>query len=145
MARIKLDATYQCASSLRKETSMYMIDPSCTGDLRLPELRSYTSEELVKRGPLNLLATPKERDDGGPPEPTPAIENDGLRSSTYRLKAPEPGTRSAVWIESPSAPGVQGDIWHYSDAAGLIGMISQNQIWATSLAHLNDSNTVVKY
>ncbi len=32
------------------------------------------------------------------------------------------------------------NLWHYTDSAGAIGILSTNSLWATSLAHLNDSS-----
>ena len=35
-------------------------------------------------------------------------------------------------------PTETGIVWHYTDAGGLLGMLSNNVLWATSYSHLND-------
>lgn len=117
---------------------MEMIDPSCTGELELPKLPSYTSEEMAERGPFEVV-TPTEDEYGEPLGTDYRSRPEGLRESHQEAKSEGKSSEKSVWRAKPSAPRVSGPIWHYSDAAGLIGIASQHNIWATSLDNLNDS------
>lgn len=37
---------------------------------------------------------------------------------------------------------VSGLVWHYTDAGGLLGMLKNNEVWASSYLHLNDGAEV---
>jgi hypothetical protein len=44
------------------------------------------------------------------------------------------------WLPLPTPPRPSVDrVWHYTDAAGAIGLISSSEVWATSISSLNDT------
>lgn len=48
-----------------------------------------------------------------------------------------------VDIAQPYAAATQqDDVWHYTDAAGFIGMVSSGELWASSVVALNDSSEI---
>jgi hypothetical protein len=71
----------------------------------------------------------------------------------HNLDEPESGLKAGaslkqvddaaeLWLEVPDPPGVSGDlscIWHYTDAAGVVGILGSDTMRGASLASLNDS------
>lgn len=91
-------------------------------DFRLPQVETTdhvaTDEHLVLR--------PEYVDDNlGPTRnPTPSDGDEG----------------QGVWVRLPSAPRPTADVlWHYTDAGGAIGVLQGNELWATALTSLNDT------
>ena len=39
----------------------------------------------------------------------------------------------------PSAEVSTGTVWHYTDAAGLMGILEKRELWASSALHMNDT------
>jgi hypothetical protein len=43
------------------------------------------------------------------------------------------------WLIDPAVlPRATGQVWHYTDTAGLLGILSTNTLWASVSTHLND-------
>jgi hypothetical protein len=109
-----------------------MEDPACSGDFALPMPRVLTSEEILEGGPVQVFATPTQEVEPARC-PNEQVEND---------KDEKGNTERSQWVVQPVAPAVESettDLWHYTDAAGLIGIIESHSLWATSLSSLNDS------
>lgn len=46
----------------------------------------------------------------------------------------------ALWVRMPNPPRPTADVlWHYTDGGGAIGVMESNQLWATALTSLNDT------
>lgn len=117
------------ASSWMMTAMPEMIDPAGEGDLALPMPESRTSEEMAAEGPHKVLALPTPSTD----------ETEQEEADSEQQRAVGPG---AVWVSVPSPPPVPQDVtwvWHYTDAGGLIGILTSNILRATSLSSLNDS------
>jgi hypothetical protein len=57
-------------------------------------------------------------------------------------KAPDVNDRDTnLWpnVPLPAELSPQQIVWHYTDAAGLIGILSSHRLWATHSSYLNDS------
>jgi hypothetical protein len=55
----------------------------------------------------------------------------------------EAATHLSLWqraLHAPAPPG--GTAWHYTDAHGLMGVLSTHQLWATASLALNDTSEV---
>jgi hypothetical protein len=50
--------------------------------------------------------------------------------------------KARIGSEFPSAIDTpqRGTLWHYTDAAGLMGILGSRAVWATHYAHLNDTS-----
>lgn len=122
-------------------TKHQMIDPTCTGELILNLPEPVTGEELLAKGPLTVFAIPQKTEE----KVTPGAASKESLASESLLKEERKHTndpKGGLWITRPSAPRLPKDsseIWHYSDAAGFIGVISNSQLWATALGNLNDT------
>lgn len=123
-----------------EDSNNRMFDPQCTGELILNPPRTRTGEELLANGPVTVFAIPSE-------EERQSSATDRTQQNAYAAPDDETdnsndGSRGGVWAVRPSAPGLSSDspvIWHYTDAAGFIGVISHSQVWATALGNLNDT------
>lgn len=56
-------------------------------------------------------------------------------------RADEPHGGEGAWVRIPGPPPVPRaeTIWHYTNTAGLIGILQSNRLWATAVSMLNDS------
>lgn len=51
----------------------------------------------------------------------------------------ESGSTFGYWRWTPSPPSPVNDVvWHYTDPQGIIGILENRQVWATSMVSLND-------
>ena len=44
-----------------------------------------------------------------------------------------------VAIEEPAAAIGVDTVWHYTDAGGVFGILSTDELWASSALHMNDT------
>jgi hypothetical protein len=49
-------------------------------------------------------------------------------------------SKSGYGLVGPPYERVYGQVWHYTDLAGLVGIVESDALWATSLASLNDTS-----
>lgn len=67
-----------------------------------------------------------------------ATSKEGVKRYGMRLSA-----KRAGWVTLPLPMAAVGTTaWHYTDAAGLIGMISNEELWASCPSSLNDSTEI---
>lgn len=62
---------------------------------------------------------------------------DGSRPVIFYVNTYDLPTRR-TWTAGGARMTSDSLLYHYTDAAGLIGMVTQRKIWATSLSHMND-------
>lgn len=112
-----------------------MSDSACSGTLRLPLPHRAAWSELSD---ARLLRTPDRKVTNA----DKTIDGVGVRK---QLREPQtiaeavPVVGEKHWIALPTAPASNADIvWHYTDAAGAIGIIASRTLWATSISFLND-------
>jgi len=117
-----------------------MIDEACDGPLTLPPPSRRTSGQLAASGPHRVLALPS--------EPAPTTSEGAKISPRLNLNASEKDAATledevhAEWVSVPGPPPPADDVkhfWHYTDAAGLIGILSSSTLRASSSSTLNDS------
>ncbi|MBM7411908.1 hypothetical protein JOE38_001731 [Clavibacter michiganensis] len=141
-----------------------MTDPTGTNELKLPAPARKSSRELASRGGGKVFAVPVEESTSIPKGVTPGATRTEAASAGHATPSPDElfteNTSSVsepagvddeveteqdsdkVWVEIPSPPNLKsnsGDIWHYTDAAGLVGILTSNTLRATALTALNDS------
>jgi hypothetical protein len=97
-------------------------DPACDGDLRLP---GPIALPIVNPDWFEVIASPSVSED------VTTQDNSGDDAENLQVVI-QPSTGLAMHHGS-------GEIWHYTDAAGLIGILEGNCLWATSMSSLNDS------
>ncbi|NQD41634.1 DUF2971 domain-containing protein [Glutamicibacter halophytocola] len=105
--------------------------------MNLPE--PITGEELLAKGPLTVLAIPQATEGEVNATNKESLASESLSKVPRKLTH---GPKGGLWITRPSAPRLPNDsseIWHYSDVAGFIGVISNSQLWATAVGNLNDT------
>lgn len=136
-----------------------MFDEGCAGNLQLTPPETFTPEELLRRDTkFDVFATPSIESQSVPQCPPGAYSSpaDPESSGTGSMDASncdvelngavegEQGSGEATtscWVLQPTAPSVregESEIWHYTDAGGLIGAITSDCLWATALRNLND-------
>jgi hypothetical protein len=102
-----------------------MFDPDGTLDLHLPPIIDSTeARERAKRA-----GAPPNEPVITDPEAGDAADDDASDTSAEGHWLPLP---------TPPRPSVH-TVWHHTDAAGAIGVISSGEVWATSINSLNDS------
>ena len=107
-----------------------MFDTDGTGDFKLKPPMRFTPDDLAgKIESFELLAAPKSAEAAEAPADPETVERQKSRPD-------------ASWVRLPAPPPLlasETEIWHYTDAAGVIGVLESQTLWATSLATLNDS------
>lgn len=104
-----------------------MFDPHGTLDFHLPPIidRDEAQARVERAGaPTNepMITEPEGTE-------AEAVEGDS---------ADEPSEGHWLPLPTPPRPAVD-KVWHYTDAAGAIGLISTGAVWATSIGSLNDT------
>lgn len=119
-------------------------DPDGTNDFRLPAIETLTRAEIAQVTSARQIGGHEDdmpKAESGQGEPATA---DGPQTPTERQspKVPPSIGPELAFVKVPGAPGVPPnvrEIWHYTDAAGAIGILQSQSLWATSLSSLNDS------
>lgn len=103
-----------------------MFDPDGTLDLHLPPIIDRAkAEERAERA--------------GAPKNEPII-TDPEGTDTAPLDASVEPSDQGYWLPIPQPPRPSVErVWHYTDAAGAIGVITFGEVWATSVGSLNDT------
>ena len=52
-------------------------------------------------------------------------------------------TNIQIWRASAQSRDTVGLLYHYTNAAGLLGIVEQNKIWATHINYLNDASELI--
>jgi hypothetical protein len=58
--------------------------------------------------------------------------------SHMKMKIPSGPIPGNEWIDVPGTDGYRGTAWHYTGANGLLGILSNREIWASGTTALND-------
>lgn len=106
-------------------TEMY--DRDGTLDLHLPPI--VDRDEAANRA-----------DRAGVPSHEPVITDpEGTDIDAVEDSSSEP-SEEGHWLPIPQPPRPSVErVWHYTDAAGAIGLITDSEVWATSVGSLNDT------
>lgn len=100
--------------------------PEHESDFQLPKVETTDHVEVDE----HLVMRPEYVDDS----------IDEILGPTRKPTAREGDEAPAVWVRLPSPPRPTADVlWHYTDAGGAIGLMQSNQLWATALTSLNDT------
>lgn len=110
-----------------------MFDPDGTLDFHLPPIIDPSEvDELAERA--------------GVPGDEAVIRPEGDASDSDAAGGEGVGNDSSEvlseghWLPLPTPPRPSVDrVWHYTDAAGAIGLITSSEVWATSISFLNDT------
>ncbi|QRO87202.1 DUF2971 domain-containing protein [Kytococcus sedentarius] len=104
-----------------------MFDPDGTLDLHLPPI--IDRDEAEERA-----------DRAGAPSHEPVITDpEGTDAGAADETSEEP-SEEGHWLPLPQPPHPSVErVWHYTNAAGVIGLITSSQVWATSVGSLNDT------
>lgn len=104
-----------------------MFDPDGTLDLHLPP--------IVDRDDAQVRAVR-----AGAPSHEPVITDpEGTDAQVADDVSGEP-SEGAHWLPIPQPPHPSVErVWHYTNAAGAIGIITASEVWATSVGSLNDT------
>lgn len=103
-----------------------MFDPDGTLDLHLPPIIDRDeAEELAERS--------------GVPKHEPVITDPEGTDIAAHDASGEPSNQG-YWLPIPQPPRPSVErVWHYTNAAGAIGVITTSEVWATSVGSLNDT------
>lgn len=115
-----------------------MVDPKGTGDFVLPPPARTTTAALIEAEKANVLADvrtvvpPKGTDSSRKHEPGQDAPVDARDEDASWL--------AKEWVSMPQPPfPEQTALWHYTDSAGIIGILNSDALRATSTITLNDS------
>ncbi|MGC4151470.1 MAG: DUF2971 domain-containing protein [Propionicimonas sp.] len=104
-----------------------MFDPEGTLDLHLPPIIDKgEAEERAHRA--------------GVPGHEPVITDPEGADAEAADDSSGEVSEAGHWLPIPQPPNPSVDrVWHYTDAAGAIGIIASSEVWATSVGSLNDT------
>lgn len=104
-----------------------MFDPSGTLDLHLPAILDRDeAEDRAARA--------------GAPSHEPIITDPEVGDAGAAEDISGDPSEQAHWLPIPQPPRPSvGRVWHYTDAAGVIGLVASSEVWATSVGSLNDT------
>lgn len=118
-----------------------MHDPASTGNFTLPQPKHFRWDEIPNEHfPMREIRTSRRESSPSISSPPNVMGPSGVKTSEL-FDDQQAGSKGG-WIRTPAPPTVdQGvkEVWHYTDAAGVIGAVSSGCIWATSISMLNDS------
>ncbi|KRF19414.1 hypothetical protein ASG90_20590 [Nocardioides sp. Soil797] len=105
-----------------------MFDPDGVLDLHLPPI--IDQDEARERA-----------DRAGVPSGEPVITDpEGAAVDAASDDGSDESSEEAHWLPIPQPPHPSVErVWHYTDAAGAIGLIGSSEVWATSIGSLNDT------
>lgn len=104
-----------------------MFDPDGVLDLHLPPI--IDRDEAEERA-----------DRAGVPNQEPVITDPEGADADVGEDGSGKSSQEGHWLPIPQPPHPSvGRVWHYTDAAGAIGLITSSEVWATSVGSLNDT------
>jgi hypothetical protein len=76
--------------------------------------------------------------------PHPHIQTRSILSSSPYARSGKGKGEAGRWLLGlPGPPELKIDrVWHYTDSRGLIGIVRDQRVWATSARMLNDSTEI---